>query len=47
LTFVAQQGEAIGRRGTMEVRVAIRDRRPVEVQIVRDAVVVFETEILI
>lgn len=45
LTFIAQQGEAIGRRGTMQVRVAIRDGQPVEVQIVGDAVVVFETEL--
>ena len=46
-TFVAQQGEAIHRRGTMEVRVAIRHREPVKVQIVGDATVVFETEVLI
>jgi PhzF family phenazine biosynthesis protein len=46
LTFIAQQGEAIGRPGTMQVRVSIREAQPVEVQIVGDAVVVFETELL-
>jgi PhzF family phenazine biosynthesis protein len=47
LTFIAQQGEAIHRPGTMEVRVGIRDKQPVEVQIVGNAVVVFDTEILV
>lgn len=45
LSFVGQQGEAIGRTGRMEVRVAIRDDVPVQAQIVGDAVVVFRTEI--
>jgi hypothetical protein len=31
----------------MEVRVAIRNHEPVEVQIVGDAIVVFDTQLLI
>jgi PhzF family phenazine biosynthesis protein len=47
LRFVAQQGEAVERRGTIEVRVAIQDHEPVEVQIVGNAVIVFETSLLL
>lgn len=45
LTFEAVQGEAIGRAGTMEVRVKIENNEPTEVQIVGNAVIAFSTEI--
>lgn len=45
LTFEAVQGEAIGRAGTMEVRVKIENNEPAEVQIVGNAVIAFSTEI--
>jgi PhzF family phenazine biosynthesis protein len=44
-SFEAIQGEAIGRPGTMTVNVSIADKKPVSVQIVGNAVVVFSTEI--
>lgn len=43
LTFHAVQGEAIGRAGTMEVRVEIKNGQPAEVQIVGNAVIAFST----
>lgn len=43
--FVAAQGEAMGRPGSMEVRVALQDGRPDEVRIVGDAVVAFQAEL--
>lgn len=44
-TFQAVQGEAIGRMGTMTVKVSIADKQPVRVQIVGNAVMAFQTEI--
>ena len=41
--FTAVQGEAMGRPGSMEVRVALEDGQPGEIQIVGDAVVAFRT----
>ena len=41
--FTAVQGEAMGRPGSMEVRVALEDGQPGEIQIVGDAVVAFQT----
>lgn len=43
--FVAAQGEAMGRPGSMEVRVALKNGQPGEVRIVGDAVVAFRAEI--
>jgi len=43
--FTAAQGEAMGRPGTMEVRVALENGQPAGVQIVGRAVVAFRTEI--
>ncbi len=45
LSFYAVQGEAIGRTGTMEVRVKIEKGQPAEVQIVGNAVISFFTEL--
>ena len=42
--FVAAQGEAMGRPGSMEVRVALEDGAPGEIRIVGDAVIAFQTE---
>lgn len=47
LTFEAVQGEAIGRAGTMEVRVKIENNEPAEVQIVGNAVIAFSTELIL
>lgn len=44
-TFEAIQGEAIGRAGTMTVRVSIVDKKPVSVQILGNAVIVFSTDL--
>lgn len=44
-SFEVVQGEAIGRRGTMEVKVIIQDNEPVEVKIVGKAVIAFATEL--
>ena len=41
--FTAVQGEAMGRPGSMEVRVALENGQPGEIQIVGDAVVAFRT----
>lgn len=46
-TFQAIQGEAIGRAGTMEVRVKIENDQPSEVKIVGNAVVAFSTELVL
>ena len=43
--FKAQQGEAIGRKGVVGIRVFIENRIPKLVQIEGNAVVVFKTEI--
>lgn len=43
--FVAAQGEAMGRAGSMEVRVALEHGAPGEIRIFGDAVVAFQTEI--
>ena len=45
LSFKAVQGEAIGRDGTIEVHVDIKDRKPQLVKIAGEAVVVFKTQI--
>jgi len=45
LSFSALQGEAIKRDGGMRVHVKIDNKKPVLVQIVGQAVVVFKTEI--
>src|SRR5699024_9981156 len=39
VSFTVVQGEAMGRPGSMEVRVALEDGQPGEIQIVGDAVV--------
>ncbi|WP_312692576.1 PhzF family isomerase [Caproiciproducens sp.] len=44
-TFNIMQGEAIGRAGTMEVQVKIRNNKPIEVKIVGNAVIAFSTEL--
>ena len=43
VSFTAVQGEAMGRPGSMEVRVALEQGQPGEIQIVGDAVVAFQT----
>ncbi|MCT4631299.1 MAG: PhzF family isomerase [Firmicutes bacterium] len=45
--FMALQGEAMGRKGEIEVRVTVENECPVQVKIVGNAVSVFETEISI
>ena len=42
VSFTAIQGEAIRRAGTVEVRVALEDGQPGEIQIVGNAVVAFQ-----
>lgn len=42
--FVAAQGEAMGRPGSMEVQVALENGAPGEIRIVGDAVIAFQTE---
>ncbi|HOW63738.1 MAG TPA: PhzF family isomerase [Candidatus Paceibacterota bacterium] len=44
-TFKAQQGEAIGRTGTVEVTVAVREGNPERVQVAGRAVIVFQTDV--
>ncbi|MEA4933042.1 MAG: PhzF family phenazine biosynthesis isomerase [Lawsonibacter sp.] len=44
IRFVAAQGEAMGRPGSMEVRVALEHGVPGEIRIVGDAVIAFQTE---
>lgn len=46
-TFKIIQGEAIGRAGTMEVQVKIKNNKPAEVKIVGNAVIAFATEMLL
>ena len=46
-SFQAVQGEAIGRAGTMEVQVKIKNNQPEEVRIVGNAVIVFSTELML
>lgn len=43
-SFEAVQGEAIGRTGTMTVKVSVSDKRPTSVQISGNAVIAFLTE---
>ena len=45
--FSARQGEAMGRAGTVGVEVRIEQDEPVEVKISGDAIVVFQTELVI
>lgn len=45
VTFKAQQGEAIGRTGIVEVSVDINDGKPAKVHVGGSAVIVFKTEI--
>jgi PhzF family phenazine biosynthesis protein len=46
-TFNVIQGEAIGRAGTMEVQVKIRNNKTIEVKIVGNAVTAFSTELFL
>ena len=46
-SFFIKQGEAIGREGQMQVRVSIKNGKPALVQIIGEAVVAFETEIVL
>ena len=46
-SFQAVQGEAIGRAGTMEVQVKIKNDQPEEVRIVGEAVITFSAELLL
>lgn len=46
-SFFAKQGEAIGREGQMQVRVSVLNSKPVLVQIIGEAVVAFETELVL
>lgn len=46
-SFFAKQGEAIGREGQMQVRVSALNSKPVLVQIIGEAVVAFETELVL
>lgn len=46
-SFKAVQGEAIGRKGTILVRVKIKEGSPVEVKITGEAVTVFKTELIL
>lgn len=45
--FKAKQGEAIGRPGIVEVEVQIKEKNPAKVKIGGNAVIVYESEILI
>lgn len=47
VTFNGKQGEAIGRPGIVTVTVETRDDTPVKVQVAGEAVVAFQTEMLI
>ena len=47
VSFTAVQGEAMGRPGSMEVRVALENGAPGEIQIIGDAVVAFETTLVL
>ena len=44
-SFEAIQGESIGRAGTMTINVSIIDKRPVSVQILGNAVIVFSADL--
>lgn len=46
-SFYIKQGEAIGREGQMQVRVSIENGKPALVQIIGEAVVAFETELVL
>lgn len=46
-TFNIIQGEAVGRAGTMEVQVKIRNNQPIEVKIVGNAVIAFSSELML
>ena len=45
--FIAKQGDAMGRPGSMKVAVSIIDRKPVKVKIKGSAIILFKTEIRI
>jgi len=45
--FKAKQGEAIKRSGTIEVDVQIKNREPVEVSVSGNAVIVFQSELIL
>lgn len=45
--FYIKQGEAINRAGQMQVRVSIEDNKPILVQIIGEAVVAFQTELIV
>lgn len=45
--FKVIQGEAIGRAGTMEVQVKIKNNQPIDVKIVGNAVIAFSTELML
>lgn len=45
--FKAKQGEAIKRTGIIEVEVKIEDKKPVEVKIYGNAVIIFKAELLL
>lgn len=47
LSFTAVQGEAIRRKGTMDVHVKVENGEPVEVQIVGNATIAFATTLLL
>ncbi|MDD3214286.1 MAG: PhzF family isomerase [Eubacteriales bacterium] len=47
LSFTAVQGEAIHRKGTMDVHVKVENSEPVEVQIVGNATIAFATTLLL
>ena len=46
-TFRAKQGEAIGRTGVIEVEVIIENGEPIQVKISGNAVIVFQTELIL
>lgn len=46
-TFRAMQGEAVHRAGTMDVQVTIKNEEPCEVKISGNAIIVFQSEILL
>ena len=45
--FNARQGVAIGRTGTVNVEVSIRNEEPLEVKVSGKAIIVFQTELII
>ena len=43
--FIGKQGETMGRPGTVEVKVTIKEQKPELVQVIGEAVIIFKTEI--